>query len=311
MKKIMTKMMTTLCVMGCMAAISAPITAHAEITPKGTDKGVLWTQNVATGEVKITTDEDFVFDADRYRTVGYSEDLVQDKIERYRQAGYSVIDHGVTLPPYTDTAEENTTAESAPVSEATTSTEVASVADAATTKQTETSSTTKSAEATTVSYTEAEIEAAWEESNRTDATCTEDGVINYTNSLTKETKTEVIPATGHTYITTSTEDATCTEAGRIVKTCDTCGDVQEETIEALGHVEGEPTTKVEPTLFTDGVEVVTCDTCGEELSSTVLPAKLPHPTYWIVGIISLVVLTVVFCVSFIVIKKRKQNSLEK
>lgn len=305
MKKIMTKMMTTLCVMGYMAAISAPITAHAEID-SGTygidqDHFTLWMQNVETGEVTISHGEDFVYDADLNRQCGISEDIVQREIEKYRRAGSPVIDHGVTLPPYTDSNETTTTSETAP----------AGTIDASTTKQTEASSTTKSAEATPVSYTDAEIEAAWEESNRTDATCTEDGVIYYKNSLTNETKTEAIPATGHTYTTTSTEDATCTEAGKIVKACDACGDVQEETIEALGHVEGEPTTKVEPTLFTDGVEVVTCDTCGEELSSTVLPAKLPHSTYWIVGIISLVVLTVVFCVSFIVIKKRKQNSLEK
>ncbi len=209
MKKIMTKMMTTLCVMGCMAAISAPITAHAEPT----------------------------WNADLYRATGiFSESRVQQEIENMRSNGWYVINYGVTLPPYTDSTEKDTTSDTAPVNEA---------------------------------------------------------------------------ANGHTYTTTSIEDATCTEAGKLVKTCDACGDVQEETIEALGHVEGEPTTKVEPTLFTDGVEVVTCDTCGEELSSTVLPAKLPHPIYWIVGIISLVVLAVVFCVSFIVIKKRKQNSLEE
>lgn len=312
MKKIMTKMMTTLCVMGCIATISAPITAHAEITPRDEvgDESV-WMQNCETGETTITYLRDFVLDLDSNRACGISEETLQKMKQRYLNAGYPVIDHGVTIYPDDATTETTTVTETASSSETTTSTEAAGATDASITKQTEASSTTKSAEATPVSYTEAEIEAAWEESNRTDATCTEDGVINYTNSLTEETKTEAIPATGHTYTTTSTEDATCTEAGKIVKTCDACGDVQEETIEALGHIEGEPTTKVEPTLFTDGVEVVTCDTCGEELSSTVLPAKLPHPTYWIVGIISLVVLAVVFCVSFIVIKKRKQNSLEE
>ena len=99
----------------------------------------------------------------------------------------------------------------------------------------------------------------------TEATCEVDGVRTYTAKVTFEgkeytdTKTEVIPATGHDTELVGAKDATCTEDGytgdEVCKICQTVVK-QGEVIPALGHdyKDGkcsrcgaeEPTTPVEP-----------------------------------------------------------------
>ncbi len=99
----------------------------------------------------------------------------------------------------------------------------------------------------------------------TEATCEVDGVRTYTAKVTFEgkeytdTKTEVIPATGHDTELVGAKDATCTEDGytgdEVCKVCQTVVK-QGEAIPALGHdyKDGkcsrcgaeEPTTPVEP-----------------------------------------------------------------
>ena len=99
----------------------------------------------------------------------------------------------------------------------------------------------------------------------TEATCKADGVRTYTAKVTFEgkeytdTKTEVIPATGHDTELVGAKDATCTEDGytgdEVCKVCQTVVK-QGEVIPALGHdyKDGkcsrcgaeEPTTPVEP-----------------------------------------------------------------
>ena len=99
----------------------------------------------------------------------------------------------------------------------------------------------------------------------TEATCEVDGVRTYTAKVTFEdkeytdTKTEVIPATGHDTELVGAKDATCTEDGYTGdEVCKVCGVTvkQGEVIPALGHdyKDGkcsrcgaeEPTTPVEP-----------------------------------------------------------------
>ena len=99
----------------------------------------------------------------------------------------------------------------------------------------------------------------------TEATCEADGVRTYTAKVTFEgkeytdTKTEVIPATGHDTELVGAKDATCTEDGYTGnEVCKVCQSVvkQGEVIPALGHdyKDGkcsrcgaeEPTTPVEP-----------------------------------------------------------------
>ena len=99
----------------------------------------------------------------------------------------------------------------------------------------------------------------------TEATCEVDGVRTYTAKVTFEgkeytdTKTEVIPATGHDTELVGAKDATCTEDGYTGdEVCKVCGVTvkQGEVLPALGHdyKDGkcsrcgaeEPTTPVEP-----------------------------------------------------------------
>ena len=105
----------------------------------------------------------------------------------------------------------------------------------------------------------------------TEATCEADGVRTYTAKVTFEgeeytdTKTEVIPATGHDTELVGAKDATCTEDGYTGdEVCKVCGVTvkQGEVIPALGHdyKDGkcsrcgaeEPTTPVEPGKPTTG-----------------------------------------------------------
>ena len=144
----------------------------------------------------------------------------------------------------------------------------------------------------------------------TEATCEVDGVRTYTAKVTFEgkeytdTKTEVIPATGHDTELVGAKDATCTEDGytgnEVCKVCQTVVK-QGEVIPALGHdyKDGkcsrcgaeEPTTPVEPGKPQQPEKPTTPDTpaTGDSSNMTAL---------WVVlavaglGIIALVVLLV-------------------
>ena len=144
----------------------------------------------------------------------------------------------------------------------------------------------------------------------TEATCEVDGVRTYTAKVTFEgkeytdTKTEVIPATGHDTELVGAKDATCAEDGytgdEVCKVCQTVVK-QGEVIPALGHdyKDGkcsrcgaeEPTTPVEPGKPEQPEKPTTPDTpaTGDNSNMTAL---------WVVlavaglGIIALVVLLV-------------------
>ena len=144
----------------------------------------------------------------------------------------------------------------------------------------------------------------------TEPTCDKEGVRTYTAKVTFEgkeytdTKTEVIPATGHDTELVGAKDATCTEDGytgdEVCKVCQTVVR-QGEVIPALGHdyKDGkcsrcgaeEPTTPVEPGKPEQPEKPTTPDTpaTGDSSNMTAL---------WVVlavaglGIIALVVLLV-------------------
>ncbi|MCD8065587.1 MAG: S-layer homology domain-containing protein, partial [Oscillospiraceae bacterium] len=144
-----------------------------------------------------------------------------------------------------------------------------------------------------------------------DATATEDGEMIYTCTVCGETKTEAIPATGHTYgvptftwaddystcvaafvcldegcgevyevtciVTSETTDATCTEDGETVYTA-TCtfGDetytgTQTVAIEAKGHTWNDGEVVSSATSTKDGEMTYTCTVCGET-KTEVIPA---------------------------------------
>lgn len=75
----------------------------------------------------------------------------------------------------------------------------------------------------------------------TDATCTEDGTMDFVCTLCGDSYSEPgATAEGHIYQETAAVDATCADAGSVTYTCSACGDVYEEEIPATGaHVYAE------------------------------------------------------------------------
>lgn len=108
-----------------------------------------------------------------------------------------------------------------------------------------------------------------------DATCTEDGSVEYWTcsecgknfadmDAAKELDTIIVPALGHDFGEYSViEEATCTEAGEEVAACSRCDVTLSREIEALGHTwnGGEVTTPA--TCFQEGVMTYTCGRCDE------------------------------------------------
>ena len=151
--------------------------------------------------------------------------------------------------------------------------------------------------------TQEEIDAAWEETERVEATCTEDGKIVYTNSITGDVKEESIPAAGHDYEVTDTTEAACTEDGKNTYTCKVCGDAYEEAIPATGHTEGEWKVTREAGLFSTGSKEVTCEKCGEILDTEEIPQTCPLPLAAVIGIVVAVV--VIIGVIVVLVRRRK------
>ena len=98
------------------------------------------------------------------------------------------------------------------------------------------------------------------------ATCGEDGEVLYTCSACKETKNEVIPATGEHNFVESLVDATCTENAKVGLVCAVCGATDGDMVEVpnskIPH--DYETVTVEATCVTDGSITKTCKVCGDE-----------------------------------------------
>ena len=162
---------------------------------------------------------------------------------------------------------------------------------------------------TTPSYTEEQIEAAWEETERVEATCVEDGSISYKNSLTGKTKTETIPATGlHTFEVTEHVDATCVDDGHETRTCSVCGETQTEAIPVLGHKEGNPAVTKKAGWFSEGELTVCCEVCGEVLSTEAIPQTCPL-ALWQIIVIALGIVVAIFAVIMVAMKNRAKVCL--
>ena len=146
------------------------------------------------------------------------------------------------------------------------------------TPKTNNSSSTSQKASSAPEYKEAEIEAAWSETGRTDATCSKDGVITYKNSLTGKTKTEAIPATGeHTYELTEHVDSTCINNGYDTYTCAVCGDSYSEGLPLAEHTEGEVKVIKLASSFSEGESKVYCSVCDEVIRTDVIPQTCPLP----------------------------------
>ncbi len=157
-----------------------------------------------------------------------------------------------------------------------------------------------------VTYTQDEIDAAWTEVNRVEATCTETGYVDYENSLTGETKTEELPLANHSYAVIETVDATCTEAGTKTYTCSVCGDSYSEEVLAKSHTAGTAEVSKEPKLFAEGESTVKCEECGEVLSTEVLPQTCPLPLAAVLGIVGVTMVGIITTVVVIVNRKREE-----
>ncbi|MBE6021807.1 MAG: hypothetical protein E7231_01080 [Cellulosilyticum sp.] len=169
-------------------------------------------------------------------------------------------------------------------------------------KSSSTANTKQTPNSSMGTYTEEEIDKAWEEENRLESTCTKIGQVYYTNSITGETKTEELPLADHKYAETERKEATCTEAGAITYACEVCGDTYTEEIPALGH-EYEWSTTKEATLFASGEEKYICRNCGDVSETREIPATCPIP---IAGIVGIVIISICL-VGGIIIKKKKEH----
>lgn len=147
-------------------------------------------------------------------------------------------------------------------------------------------------------------EEAWTETESTDATCAEDGVKVYTNSLSGLTKEELVPAVGHSYALTEEMEATCTENGMAKYTCTLCGDTYTEDIEAKGHDEGEWKVTIEAGTFTEGEKVKVCTACGAILETETIPQTCPLPLAGVIGIAVGAVAIIGVGIAFVTKKKR-------
>ncbi len=110
----------------------------------------------------------------------------------------------------------------------------------------------------------------WDEGTiTTPATCTEDGVMTFTckREGCNETKTEVIPAKGHTEVIDAAVAANCTRPGLTEgKHCSVCDEVlvAQEKVDPLGHAWSEWVVTTEPTCTEKGKEAQTCGHCGAQ-----------------------------------------------
>ena len=113
----------------------------------------------------------------------------------------------------------------------------------------------------------------WDDGTVTkEATCTEGGERTYVCGRCEETKTEKIPAKGHTEVTDPAVEATCTEPGRTEgKRCSVCGTilVESQEISELGHDWDEGSVTKEATCTEDGEISYNCSRCEETKKETI------------------------------------------
>lgn len=115
-----------------------------------------------------------------------------------------------------------------------------------------------------------DYDAAWSESNRVEATCTEDGYIEYTNSYSGLIKKDELKATGHT----------------------------------LGD---EELTK-EPTWTKEGEIVTHCAVCNEIIDSRTVPAVVPAWVWWLIGGAAVFCVTLI-TTAIVIVRKRRADVL--
>lgn len=107
--------------------------------------------------------------------------------------------------------------------------------------------------------------------------------------MCKDTKTEEIPVTAHTFDEGKvTKEATCTQEGEKLLTCKDCGATKTEVIPVVDHTwkTGDDTDKdgwkvvTEATTTKEGVKERVCSICGEKETQAIqkLTSQTANPT---------------------------------
>ena len=281
-KKLLTYMMTAFVMLGC-AGLSTTVTAYANDVNDGSyEGGIVTRHDFGTGETYTyyvpgkTAEEAREAFFNRCRRLGMSDADIQAAWESSHGSSGS---SSPSAPANTDAAQAESNGAAS-----------AAAAPAAPKKPT---------------YTQEQIDAAWEENSRTESTCVVAGSVVYKNSLTGATKSEELPLSEHDYQETKHEEATCTQDGITVQTCSVCGDEVTETTTATGHTAGEAVVTTAAGLFSEGEQITSCTDCGEVLTTEVLPQTCPLPLAAVVGIAVAVVAAIAGGI-FAFIKLRKK-----
>lgn len=108
-------------------------------------------------------------------------------------------------------------------------------------------------------------EHSWDSGKITiQATCTETGEKTYTCQACRATKTETVPAVGHTVVIDSAVAATCESAGKTEgRHCSVCDKVliEQKTVKATGHNWDEGKITKEASCERSGEIIYTCGNC--------------------------------------------------
>lgn len=106
------------------------------------------------------------------------------------------------------------------------------------------------------------------ETVRKEATCSDEGIVEYECSNCGETKKEVIPLSAHDYEYIVAKEATLEHSGVEKGTCKVCGYVQEREIKPFGSEKSNPI-------------VVSLEVLVEEINSDTDAAKAKYNDKWI------------------------------
>lgn len=106
------------------------------------------------------------------------------------------------------------------------------------------------------------------------ATCTEEGSIEYSCDICKESYTEIVPLTEHTYTKISQIPSTCVEKGSVLYRCDLCGAEDRQISDLRPHMYW--VDPMEADWWAKEITTLICEVCGdsiEERANTTIYAE--------------------------------------